>query len=62
MIGDEVFVGSGVELVAPVTVEDGATIGAGSTISRLAPAGKLTVARGKQVSLRWKRPVKEPKP
>ena len=63
VIGDEVFVGSGVELVAPVTVGNGATIGAGSTISRDAPAGKLTVERAKQITLRaWKRPVKEPKP
>ena len=61
-IGSDVFVGSGVELVAPVTINDGATIGAGSTISRDAPPGQLTVSRSKQVSLRgWKRPVKEKK-
>jgi bifunctional UDP-N-acetylglucosamine pyrophosphorylase/glucosamine-1-phosphate N-acetyltransferase len=46
-------------LVAPVTVGAGATIGAGSTISKQAPAGQLTLARGRQVTLaHWRRPVK----
>ena len=63
VIGNDVFVGSGVELVAPVTVGDGATIGAGSTVTRDAPPGKLTVERSKQLTLRgWKRPVKDRKP
>jgi bifunctional UDP-N-acetylglucosamine pyrophosphorylase/glucosamine-1-phosphate N-acetyltransferase len=58
-IGNDVFVGSGSMLVAPVTVEDGATIGAGSVISKTAPAGELTVARARQVTLAgWKRPEK----
>jgi bifunctional UDP-N-acetylglucosamine pyrophosphorylase/glucosamine-1-phosphate N-acetyltransferase len=62
-IGDNVHVGSNCVLVAPVTIGDGATIGGGSTIARDAPAGQLTVARAKQVSLAgWRRPVKQPKP
>jgi bifunctional UDP-N-acetylglucosamine pyrophosphorylase/glucosamine-1-phosphate N-acetyltransferase len=56
---DDVFVGSGSMLVAPVQIGAGATIGAGSTIARTAPAGQLTVARARQVSIPgWKRPVK----
>ncbi|MGL6071226.1 bifunctional UDP-N-acetylglucosamine diphosphorylase/glucosamine-1-phosphate N-acetyltransferase GlmU [Craterilacuibacter sp.] len=58
-IEDGVFVGSGSMLVAPVTLEAGATIGAGSVISKTAPAGQLTVARARQVSLNWKRPLKK---
>lgn len=58
-IGDRAFIGSGVELVAPVEVADDATIGAGSTISKAAPEGKLTVARNRQVTIEgWKRPKK----
>ena len=58
-IGADVHVGSNCVLVAPVTIGAGATIGAGSTITRQAPAGQLTVVRGRQVSLpTWKRPVK----
>jgi len=61
-IGNRVFVGSGTQLIAPVTVEEGANIGAGSTISKLAPANQLTLARAKQVTLKgWQRPVKEKK-
>jgi bifunctional UDP-N-acetylglucosamine pyrophosphorylase/glucosamine-1-phosphate N-acetyltransferase len=59
VIGADVHVGSNCVLVAPVTLGDSATIGGGSTIAKDAPAGQLTVARGKQVSLAgWKRPVK----
>ncbi len=58
VIGDGVFVGSGVELVAPVTIEPGAVIGAGSTITKTAPQDQLTVARARQVSLKWKKPTK----
>jgi len=59
VIGNDVHVGSNCVLVAPITVGDGATIGGGSTISKDAPAGQLTVARGRQVSIAgWKRPVK----
>jgi len=62
VIGADVHVGSNCVLIAPVTIGDGATIGGGSTISKNAPAGQLTVARGKQVSLAgWQRPVKKPK-
>ena len=62
VIGADVHVGSNCVLVAPVTLGDGATIGGGSTIAKDAPAGQLTVARAKQVSLAgWKRPVKAPK-
>jgi bifunctional UDP-N-acetylglucosamine pyrophosphorylase/glucosamine-1-phosphate N-acetyltransferase len=47
-------------LVAPVTIGERATIGAGSTISKDAPADKLTLERSKQVTLDgWKRPVKK---
>ncbi|TCP13007.1 UDP-N-acetylglucosamine pyrophosphorylase /glucosamine-1-phosphate N-acetyltransferase [Crenobacter luteus] len=58
-IGDDVFVGSGTLLVAPVAVEDGATIGAGTVLTKTAPAGALTVARARQVTVSgWQRPVK----
>ena len=60
IIGDGVFVGSGVELVAPVEVGEGATIGAGSTISEKVPAGKLTIARSRQKTIdRWAPPTKK---
>lgn len=59
VIGNDVHVGSNCVLVAPLTVGDGATIGAGSTISKDAPAGQLTVARAKAVSIAgWVRPKK----
>jgi bifunctional UDP-N-acetylglucosamine pyrophosphorylase/glucosamine-1-phosphate N-acetyltransferase len=59
IIGDNAFIGSGVELVAPVNIGEGATIGAGSTIGKDAPAGELTVQRSKQASIKgWKRPTK----
>jgi bifunctional UDP-N-acetylglucosamine pyrophosphorylase / glucosamine-1-phosphate N-acetyltransferase len=59
VIGDDVHVGSNCVLVAPITLGAGATIGGGSTISKDAPAGELTVARGRQVSFAgWRRPVK----
>ncbi|MBI5259630.1 MAG: bifunctional UDP-N-acetylglucosamine diphosphorylase/glucosamine-1-phosphate N-acetyltransferase GlmU [Burkholderiales bacterium] len=62
VIGNDVHVGSNCLLVAPVTIGDGGTLGGGSTISRDTPAGQLTVARARQVSLAgWKRPVKAPK-
>ncbi len=62
VIGDDVHVGSNCVLVAPVTLGEGATIGGGSTIAKDAPAGQLTVARAKQVSLAgWTRPKKAPK-
>ena len=59
VIEDDAHVGSNCVLVAPVTVGAGATIGAGSTIGTDAPAGQLTLARAKQVSLpAWTRPSK----
>ena len=58
-IEDDVFIGSGSMLVAPVVIGAGANIGAGSTISRAAPAGQLTLARARPVSIPgWKRPTK----
>jgi bifunctional UDP-N-acetylglucosamine pyrophosphorylase/glucosamine-1-phosphate N-acetyltransferase len=60
-IDDGAFIGSGSMLVAPVHIGEGATIGAGSTITKDAPASKLTLARGKQVTIDgWKRPAKKP--
>jgi bifunctional UDP-N-acetylglucosamine pyrophosphorylase/glucosamine-1-phosphate N-acetyltransferase len=59
VIGDNAFIGSGVELVAPVNIGAGATIGAGSTIGKDAPEGELTLQRSKQVTIKgWKRPEK----
>jgi bifunctional UDP-N-acetylglucosamine pyrophosphorylase/glucosamine-1-phosphate N-acetyltransferase len=59
VIGNDVHVGSNCVLVAPVTLGDGATIGGGSTIAKPAPAGQLTVARARQVTLPgWQRPRK----
>jgi bifunctional UDP-N-acetylglucosamine pyrophosphorylase/glucosamine-1-phosphate N-acetyltransferase len=62
VIEDDVFIGSDTQLVAPVTVGKGATLGAGTTLTRDAPADQLTVSRPKQVSIAgWKRPVKQKK-
>jgi bifunctional UDP-N-acetylglucosamine pyrophosphorylase/glucosamine-1-phosphate N-acetyltransferase len=62
IIGDNAFIGSDSQLVAPVEIGAGATIGAGSTITTDAPADTLTVSRTKQVSLKgWRRPQKKPK-
>jgi bifunctional UDP-N-acetylglucosamine pyrophosphorylase/glucosamine-1-phosphate N-acetyltransferase len=61
IIEDEAFIGSDTQLVAPVTVGKGATLGAGTTLTKDAPAGQLTVTRAKQVSLNWQRPTKKPK-
>ncbi|OYY56475.1 MAG: UDP-N-acetylglucosamine diphosphorylase/glucosamine-1-phosphate N-acetyltransferase [Halothiobacillus sp. 28-55-5] len=58
-IGDSVFVGSSSQLVAPVQIGDGATIGAGSTITHDVPAGHLAVARVRQTNRAgWQRPKK----
>ena len=60
LIGDNVFVGSGTLMVAPVRLERDSTIGAGSVISKDTPAGELTVARARQVTVPgWKRPQKK---
>jgi bifunctional UDP-N-acetylglucosamine pyrophosphorylase/glucosamine-1-phosphate N-acetyltransferase len=60
IIGDNVFVGSDTQLVAPVAVADGATIGAGTTVTRNIGAGELVISRVKQVHIPgWQRPVKK---
>ncbi len=62
VIEDDAFIGSDTQLVAPVTVGRGATLGAGTTLTRDAPPDQLTVSRAKQVSIPgWKRPVKQKK-
>ncbi|MFK7795185.1 MAG: bifunctional UDP-N-acetylglucosamine diphosphorylase/glucosamine-1-phosphate N-acetyltransferase GlmU [Gammaproteobacteria bacterium] len=62
IIGNNVFIGSDTQLVAPVTIDDGATIGAGSTITRDVPAEKLTLSRSKQTTIdNWQRPNKQKK-
>jgi len=62
IIEDDVFIGSDTQLVAPVRVGRGATLGAGTTLTKDAPAGELTVSRSKQLTITgWKRPVKQPK-
>jgi bifunctional UDP-N-acetylglucosamine pyrophosphorylase/glucosamine-1-phosphate N-acetyltransferase len=60
VIEDGVFIGSNTALVAPVRVQHGATIGAGSTITKDAPADALTISRSRQTTVRgWKRPQKQ---
>jgi len=59
IIGDEVFVGSDTQLVAPVNISKGSTIGAGSTITKDTPENELTLSRSKQMTLKgWIRPKK----
>jgi bifunctional UDP-N-acetylglucosamine pyrophosphorylase / glucosamine-1-phosphate N-acetyltransferase len=60
VIGADVHVGSNCVLVAPITIGAGATIGGGSTVTKNAPAGELTLTRAKQVQIEgWKRPTKK---
>ena len=62
IIEDDAFIGSDTQLVAPVTVGRGATLGAGTTLTRDAPPDMLTVSRARQVSIPgWKRPQKTKK-
>ena len=62
VIEDDCFIGSDATLVAPVRIARGSYIGAGSTISKDTPAGQLTVARARQVSVPgWKPPKKKEK-
>jgi bifunctional UDP-N-acetylglucosamine pyrophosphorylase/glucosamine-1-phosphate N-acetyltransferase len=59
IIEDDAFIGSDTQLVAPVTVGKGATLGAGTTLTKDAPPNTLTVSRAKQISISgWQRPVK----
>ncbi len=60
VIEDDAFIGSDTQLVAPVTVGKGATLGAGTTLTKDAPAGQLTISRGLQKTIEgWRRPVKK---
>jgi len=60
VIEDGAFIGSDTQLVAPVRVGRDATIGAGSTITRDAPEGKLTLSRSRQITVdNWQRPSKK---
>ncbi|PKO72086.1 MAG: UDP-N-acetylglucosamine diphosphorylase/glucosamine-1-phosphate N-acetyltransferase [Betaproteobacteria bacterium HGW-Betaproteobacteria-14] len=60
VIEDDVFIGSDTQLVAPVTVGRGATLGAGTTLTADAPPDKLTISRARQVTVPgWKRPAKK---
>jgi bifunctional UDP-N-acetylglucosamine pyrophosphorylase/glucosamine-1-phosphate N-acetyltransferase len=63
IIEDDAFIGSDSQLIAPVRVGKGATIGAGTTLSKDAPAGQLTISRTKQTTISgWSRPVKKTNP
>ncbi|MCG6284603.1 bifunctional UDP-N-acetylglucosamine diphosphorylase/glucosamine-1-phosphate N-acetyltransferase GlmU [Vibrio diabolicus] len=60
IIGNDVFVGSDSQLVAPVTIADGATIGAGTTLTKDVEEGELVITRVKERKINgWQRPVKQ---
>ena len=61
IIEDDVFIGSDTQLVAPVRVGRGATLGAGTTLTKDAPPNQLTVSRPRQISMQWQRPAKAEK-
>ena len=62
VMGEDVFIGSNSSIVAPVTLGNGATTGAGSTVTQDVPAAALAVGRAKQRNIEgWKRPQKAPK-
>jgi bifunctional UDP-N-acetylglucosamine pyrophosphorylase/glucosamine-1-phosphate N-acetyltransferase len=59
IIEDDVFIGSDTQLVAPVTVGRGATLGAGTTLTKNAPPDALTLSRARQITVPgWVRPRK----
>ncbi|MGR5541620.1 DapH/DapD/GlmU-related protein, partial [Vibrio campbellii] len=59
IIGNDVFVGSDSQLVAPVTIEDGVTIGAGTTVTKSVEKDQLVITRAKERRINgWERPVK----
>ncbi len=61
IIGDDVFIGSDTQLIAPVRIGEGATIGAGTTLTSDAPPGMLTLGRARQTVVpNWQRPRKKP--
>ena len=61
-IGNNAFIGSDTQLIAPVKIGDNATIGAGSTITKDTPENELTLTRSKQTSIKgWQRPTKDKK-
>ena len=58
-IGDDVFIGSDTQLVAPVTIANGVTIGAGTTVTKDVDENQLSISRAKQITINdWKRPKK----
>jgi bifunctional UDP-N-acetylglucosamine pyrophosphorylase/glucosamine-1-phosphate N-acetyltransferase len=62
IIGNDVFVGSDSQLIAPITIADGATIGAGTTVSRDVFEGQLVITRAQEKRVEsWKRPTKQKK-
>lgn len=62
VVGDDAFIGSNTLLVAPITVGSGATVGAGTTLTRDAPPEALTLSRAAQTTrIDWKRPVRKTK-
>ncbi|MBB1313222.1 bifunctional UDP-N-acetylglucosamine diphosphorylase/glucosamine-1-phosphate N-acetyltransferase GlmU [Aliivibrio sp. SR45-2] len=60
IIGDDVFVGSDSQLIAPVTIGNGATIGAGSTVTKDVAENELMISRAKERRIEhWQRPTKK---
>ncbi|MDN3608648.1 bifunctional UDP-N-acetylglucosamine diphosphorylase/glucosamine-1-phosphate N-acetyltransferase GlmU [Vibrio ostreicida] len=60
IIGDDVFIGSDSQLVAPVTIDDGATVGAGTTLTKDVAKGELVITRTREKKISgWQRPVKQ---
>ncbi|MGF1698332.1 bifunctional UDP-N-acetylglucosamine diphosphorylase/glucosamine-1-phosphate N-acetyltransferase GlmU [Vibrio lamellibrachiae] len=59
-IGDDVFVGSDCQIIAPVTIADGATVGAGTTLTKDVEQGELVISRAKERKFsNWQRPIKK---